>query len=98
MAEQSIDAFRQELRTWLEAHVPDRLRPENAARLPEDERVRGLRAWQRTLAEARWVGIHWPQEFGGRDAAIPEQLAYAGHAGSPRGLLVYEVELRKIAR
>jgi len=76
MAEQSIDAFRQELRTWLEVHVPDQLRPENAARLPEEERVRGLRAWQRTLAEARWVAIHWPHEFGGRDAAIPEQLAY----------------------
>jgi len=29
---------------------------------------------------------------------IPEQLAYAGHEGSPRGLLVYEVELRKIER
>jgi alkylation response protein AidB-like acyl-CoA dehydrogenase len=76
MAEQSIDVFRQELRAWLETHVPDHLRPENAAGLAEDERVRGLRAWQRTLAEARWVGIHWPGHFGGRDARIPEQIAY----------------------
>src|SRR4029453_3538523 len=44
MAEQSIDAFRQELRTWLEAHVPDHLRPDNPAGMPEDERVRGRRA------------------------------------------------------
>jgi FKBP-type peptidyl-prolyl cis-trans isomerase len=28
---------------------------------------------------------------------IPEQLAYAGREGSPRGMLVYEVELLKIA-
>ena len=28
MTEQTIDAFRQELRAWLEANVPDRLRPE----------------------------------------------------------------------
>ena len=76
MTEQTIDAFRQELRAWLEANVPDRLRPENAARLPEAERIRGLRAWQKQLAEARCVGIHWPHEFGGRDASIPEQIAY----------------------
>jgi alkylation response protein AidB-like acyl-CoA dehydrogenase len=76
MADGSVDAFRSELRTWLEAHVPDHLRPENAARLPEGERLRGLRAWQKTLFEARLVGIHWPREFGGRDAGIPEQLAY----------------------
>ena len=53
MAEQSLDAFRHDLRTWLEANVPDHLRLEHAARVPEAERVRGLRAWQRQLAEAR---------------------------------------------
>ena len=76
MADGNVDAFRSELRTWFEGHVPDHLRPENAARLPEAERLRGLRAWQKTLSEARLVGIHWPREFGGRDAGIPEQLAY----------------------
>jgi FKBP-type peptidyl-prolyl cis-trans isomerase len=29
---------------------------------------------------------------------IPEKLAYAGKAGSPRGMLIYEVELIRIAR
>jgi len=71
-----LDAFRTELRTWLEANVPDDLRPENAARLDDDERVRRLRAWQRTLAEARWIGITWPREYGGRDAGIHEQIVY----------------------
>ena len=69
-----LEAFRAELRAWLDANVPDDLRPENAARLPEDERVRRLRAWQRRLAEARWVGITWPPEYGGRGAGIPEQI------------------------
>jgi alkylation response protein AidB-like acyl-CoA dehydrogenase len=27
------------------------------------------RAWQAKLAAARWVGINWPAEYGGRDAA-----------------------------
>jgi len=71
-----LDAFRAELRAWLAAHVPDDLRPEHAARLPDAERVRRLRAWQRTLADARWVGITWPAAYGGRDAGIPEQIAY----------------------
>src|SRR5215475_3385681 len=76
MTGQTIDAFRQELRAWLEANVPDRLRPENAARLPDEERIRGLRGWQQQLAEERLVAIHWPRELGGRGAGIPEQLAY----------------------
>jgi alkylation response protein AidB-like acyl-CoA dehydrogenase len=76
MADASLEAFRAELRTWLAEHVPDELRPENAGRLGDEERVRGLRAWQRKLAEARWVGITWPKEYGGRDASIPEQIVH----------------------
>jgi alkylation response protein AidB-like acyl-CoA dehydrogenase len=71
-----LEAFRADLRRWLDANVPDDLRPENADRLPDDERVRRLRAWQRKLAEARWVGITWPAEYGGRGAGIPEQIVY----------------------
>src|SRR5262249_3657120 len=76
MADGNVEDFRRELRAWLEAHVPDHLRPENAARLPDAERLAGLRAWQKTLAGERLVGIHWPREYGGRDAGIPEQIAY----------------------
>jgi alkylation response protein AidB-like acyl-CoA dehydrogenase len=71
-----LDAFRTELRAWLEKNVPRDLTPEHAGTLADDERVRRLRAWQRTLAEARWVGITWPREYGGRDAGIPEQIVY----------------------
>src|SRR2546425_552249 len=76
MAEQDLDRFRSELRGWLEQNVPHDLSPEHAARLPEDERIPRLRAWQRKLAAARWVGITWPREYGGRDAGIPEQIVY----------------------
>src|SRR5436190_12796374 len=76
MAEQDLDRFRSELRGWLEQNVPHELSPEHAARLPADERIRRLRAWQRKLAEARWVGITWPKAYGGRDAGIPEQIVY----------------------
>jgi len=71
-----VDAFRAELRAWLAANVPPDLHPAEAAKLPEPERVRRLRAWQRTLAEHRWVAINWPAEHGGRGAGIPEQVAF----------------------
>jgi alkylation response protein AidB-like acyl-CoA dehydrogenase len=76
MTAPNLDAFRTELRAWLAANVPDDLRPERAVLLPEPERVRRLRAWQATLAAARWVGITWPVEYGGRGASIPEQIVY----------------------
>jgi len=76
MPTQDLEAFRNELRGWLAANLPDDLRPERAARLPESERLPRLRAWQAQLAAARWVGITWPVEYGGRGASIAEQIVY----------------------
>ncbi len=76
MSTENLASFRAELRQWLAANLPDDLRPERAADLPEAERVQRLRAWQKKLAEARWVGITWPEEYGGRGASIPQQIAY----------------------
>lgn len=73
---EGVEAFREELRRWLEAHMRQELRPESLARLDEDSRIRVLRAWQAELAADRWVGVTWPEEYGGRAAGIPEQIAY----------------------
>lgn len=69
-------SFRAELRTWLSEHLRPELLPDRLAALPEEDRVRLLRAWQAELAADRWVGITWPRELGGRAAGIPEQIAY----------------------
>jgi len=76
MSDQDLEAFRGELRSWLAANIPDELRAERAAQLSEAERTQRLRAWQAQLAAARWVGITWPVEYGGRAASIPQQIAY----------------------
>ena len=60
------ETFRAELRAWLAAHVPR----DDAADATLADEVRRLRAWQRTLAGAGWVGIHWPPEYGGRGATV----------------------------
>lgn len=69
------EAFRKEVRQWLERNLPDDLRGRAfaASRADHDE-VRRLRAWQRRMWEAGYVGIDWPREFGGRGASIVEVI------------------------
>ncbi len=55
-------AFRDELRAWLAANEPG---PEPEG---EDANYAWRRDWQRRLAEGRWAGVHWPEEYGGRAA------------------------------
>ncbi len=68
-------AFRAEVRSWLTANVPAALKGRGfaASRGDRDAVVR-LRAWQRQLYGAGYVGIDWPVEYGGRGASIMEQV------------------------
>jgi alkylation response protein AidB-like acyl-CoA dehydrogenase len=78
------EAFRAECRAWLRANLPW----EYGVGLPpmfDDlaEEVAFLRSWQAQLAVARYVGVTWPVEFGGRGAGalihyiVQEELARA---------------------
>src|SRR6478752_4292315 len=62
-------AFATEVREWLAAHVEVPPRFENIA-----DEVEFGRTWQAQLAASRWVGIHWPVDYGGRGAS-PVQVA-----------------------
>ena len=69
------EAFRKEVRLWLERNLPADLRGRGfAASRAEPEEVRRLRAWQKTMYGAGYVGIDWPREFGGRGASLVEQI------------------------
>jgi alkylation response protein AidB-like acyl-CoA dehydrogenase len=69
------EAFRKEVRAWLERNLPEDLRGKAfAASRADVGEVRRLRAWQKTMAEAGYVGMDWPVEFGGRGAAITEMV------------------------
>jgi alkylation response protein AidB-like acyl-CoA dehydrogenase len=63
------EAFGTEVRNWLAEH---RESPPVAADI--DGEVAWGRRWQAKLADARWVGVHWPVEYGGRGAS-PLQVA-----------------------
>src|ERR671924_519993 len=69
------EAFRKDVRHWLETHLPDDLRGRAfAASRADAAEVRKLRAWQETMHAAGYVGMDWPREFGGRDASIVEMV------------------------
>src|SRR5471030_1183384 len=73
------EAFRQEVRLWADQNVGRDVTPRDPAKRVEFER-----AWQRRLAEAGLVCVHWPTEHGGRGLGwtenfiLQEELALAG--------------------
>jgi alkylation response protein AidB-like acyl-CoA dehydrogenase len=66
--------FRDEVRSWLDANLPDELRGHGggAARFDGPE----VRAWSRALYDGGWVGISWPEEYGGRGLSPRFQAIY----------------------
>jgi alkylation response protein AidB-like acyl-CoA dehydrogenase len=72
----SIEKTRADFRAWLHANLPDR-RAWHAVRGlgPIRGRIDFLKSWQRRLYDAGWVAVHWPSEFGGRDASLLDHLA-----------------------
>src|SRR5207245_2897102 len=68
---QTEKAFRDEVRAWLKANAP-RDRDGHEMKTFIDNR----RAWQRKLHEAGYVGITWPEEYGGRGGSFLDQLFF----------------------
>ncbi|MCX6385107.1 MAG: acyl-CoA dehydrogenase family protein [Solirubrobacterales bacterium] len=63
-------AFRDEFRAWLEAN------PAGQAPEGEDAAYAFRTQWQRRLYEGGWAAVHWPRQFGGRDATLVEAAIF----------------------
>ena len=76
---EEAEAFRREFRAWLDRNLADDLRGHGLGGSLEvdDAELERLREWNRTLADARYAAIAWPEEWGGRGAGIMEQVVYA---------------------
>jgi alkylation response protein AidB-like acyl-CoA dehydrogenase len=75
-------AFRDELRAWLEENHPG-----PAPKGGDQEQFTFEREWQRTLHAGGWAGVSWPQEYGGRGATLIEQAIFGeelARAKAPR--------------
>jgi len=66
--------FRNELRAWLAANVPrpwrEELRDPHAT---ETSLIELRRAWQKKLYQAGYLGMDWPEEWGGRGSTEVEK-------------------------
>jgi alkylation response protein AidB-like acyl-CoA dehydrogenase len=83
---ESEATFRASVRRWLQANLPAQPRP--ALTHCGLEQATFLRDWQRTLYDAGWAGINWPEEFGGRGLTQREQIIWYeeyARAGAPDG-------------
>lgn len=65
---QNIADFRIQFRDWLKSHKPPKLKDPGL-----DAFIEVGRRWQKELAEAKWVAVHWPSEYGGRGLSLVEE-------------------------
>ena len=66
--------FRERARSWLAANSPPPFDGETSTSNPDY--VSYLRQWQRTLADAGWIGLTWPKEYGGQGLGPIEQAIF----------------------
>ncbi|SHN16260.1 acyl-CoA dehydrogenase family protein [Cryptosporangium aurantiacum] len=88
-------SFREEVRAWL-ATAPRPAGLHDYGPTPTAADVPAGRAWQAILAEAGYACLHWPERWGGRDAGVPDQAAFAeeaARAGVPRQLNIVGPDL-----
>jgi alkylation response protein AidB-like acyl-CoA dehydrogenase len=77
-------AFRDEVRTWLRANLPQDLREkvEHYQHLSKDDLMR----WHRILAKKGWIVPAWPKEWGGTGWNLVQRYIFdeeLGYAGTP---------------
>ena len=77
-------AFREEVRSWLNANLPKDLKDKvaNYEHLSKDELLR----WHKILAKKGWVAPAWPKEWGGTGWNVVQRYIFEeelGYVGSP---------------
>jgi alkylation response protein AidB-like acyl-CoA dehydrogenase len=79
-----LKAFREEAADWLDSQLSG---PFQAIRgqTNQVDNVAERRAWEQALGEARWSVIGWPEQWGGRNASIAEQVIFAEEYARAKG-------------
>ena len=80
------EAFREEVRTWIESNLPAQWRHRGVGGYREEEDTEIQRDWQHRLYEGGWLKLGWPTSAGGRGATPVMQAIYQeeiAKAGAP---------------
>src|SRR5713101_4709231 len=76
------DAYRLEVRHWLEENRPQSLGKSDDPEAGGDDAVwQRLKSWHKKLYHAGWAGLTWPKEYGGRGATFIEQVIFQQELG-----------------
>jgi alkylation response protein AidB-like acyl-CoA dehydrogenase len=72
------EAFRAEVRQWLDDHLAGEFASLRGRGGPGDEHAdfEGRQAWERALGRAGWTCVGWPKEHGGRGAGLHQQVIF----------------------
>ena len=72
------EAFRAEIRGWLEEHLTGEFAELKGLGGPgkDHEAIEARLAWNRHLAEHGWTGVGWPKEHGGRGLSLWQQVIF----------------------
>src|SRR3954466_5671757 len=73
----SHSGFRDEVRTWLAEHLVGEFAAHRGVGSPTDDTAWDLRvAWEKELAAGGWLGLTWPEEYGGRGASLAQEVVF----------------------
>ena len=90
--------FREEVRTFIQDHLPERYRDPNRGtglfeggwqsdrKSDDDSAQAAAREWAESLAGRGWIAPHWPKKFGGAGLTVTEQFIFnheMAKAGAP---------------
>jgi alkylation response protein AidB-like acyl-CoA dehydrogenase len=70
------EAFRSEIRGWLEEHLPQGWFEPDFEMTPEERRAFN-EDWPHRLYEGGWICASWPEEYGGKGLSILENVVLA---------------------
>ena len=70
------EAFRQELRKWLEANQQYAPPSVSIMSNESDAQWQSRVTWHKKLNEGGWVAVNWPKEYGGRAATVMQRLIF----------------------
>jgi alkylation response protein AidB-like acyl-CoA dehydrogenase len=69
--------FQDEVRTWFAEHFVGEFARHRGVGFSWDDAAWDVRvAWDRELSAGGWLCIGWPEEYGGRDASVDQQLIF----------------------
>jgi len=70
------EAFRQDLRKWLEANKQYAPGSVSVMSNESDEQWQARVTWHKKLNDGGWVAVNWPKEYGGRAATVMQRLIF----------------------